>query len=286
MKRSIPLFLIAAAWGTACKKGDKVPAYVEVQAISVTAGEAQGGNSAKITDAWVHADDELIGVYEIPARVPILREGVSTITIQPAVKRNGMYDDRVRYPFYTAWEGPVTMVLKETSVLAPTVQYVPQAAFWTEAFEEAGTNIQVTDNSDTTLQVISAAEHPDLVAYGTGCGGFVLDAAHPYLRMHTTMDFEASSGAVYLELDHRNSIRFTVGMMFDAGAGLQALPHVHIEPTGDGDGARWNKVYLDLSSAFNQPLAQRNIYIEASLPSGMAQGVVYLDNIKVVRFQP
>jgi hypothetical protein len=286
MKRSILLFAILTGVGVACKKGDKVPAYVEIPAITLNASDSQGGTSAKITDAWVYADEELIGVYEIPARIPILREGTSTLMVQPAVKRNGMYDDRVRYPFYTTWTGTVDMVPTNTATLQPVVQYVSQASFWIEGFEDAGTNVEVTAASDTTLLLPTAAEYPDLVAYGNGCGGFVLDQAHPYLRLHTTVDFPSSSGAVYLELDHRNSIRFTVGLMFNAGSGLQAIPHVHIEPTGSGDGERWNKVYLDLTSSFNQNLSQRNIYIEASLPADMTQGAVYLDNIKVVRFQP
>src|SRR5690606_35179293 len=203
MKRSILLFAILTGVGVACKKGDKVPAYVEIPAITLNASDSQGGTSAKITDAWVYADEELIGVYEIPARIPILREGTSTLMVQPAVKRNGMYDDRVRYPFYTTWTGTVDMVPTNTATLQPVVQYVSQASFWIEGFEDAGTNVEVTAASDTTLLLPTAAEYPDLVAYGNGCGGFVLEQAHIYLLLYTMADFLSIGSAVYLELVHR-----------------------------------------------------------------------------------
>ena len=267
-----------------CKKGDKVPAYVVIPGVELHTTDAQGSNSAKVTDVWVHADEELIGVYELPARVAVLRSGASTITVYPAVKRNGMFEDRGRYPFYTSWSGETDLVPAQATTVQPSVQYVDEADIWIEAFEDAGTNMHVAAESDTTLLLLTTATHPDLVSYGNACGGFVLDAAHPFFRMHTTADFEHSTGAVFLELDHRNNITFTVGMMFEQNGSTDVVPHVHITPTGTGDGGHWNKVYLDLSVAFGQAMSGRNIYIEASLPEGFDQGQVSLDNIKLVRF--
>lgn len=286
MKLNLPLCFFTGSCLLACQKGDKVPAYLTIPAITLTTTDIQGSNSSKITDVWVHADEELVGVYELPARVPVLREGMSTITLVPAVKRNGMFDDRVRYPFYTNWSGEVDMLPTQGRTVEPVVQLAAAAdIFFHEAFEDAGTLFNVSDNSDTTLLMPTASEQPGLVAYGNACAGFVLDTEHPYMRMHTTMDFNGASGQVYLEIDHRNSIQFTVGMMFFDGGSNQAIPHVHISPTGQGDGERWNKVYLDVSSAFNGAISQRNVYIEASLPGGHSQGAVYLDNIKLMRFQ-
>src|SRR5438045_9346172 len=84
----------------ACKKGDKVASYVDIPVVALQATDAQGGATSKVTDAWVSVDDHFIGVWELPAHVPVLATGEHRITVVPAIKRNGTFDDRLRYPFY------------------------------------------------------------------------------------------------------------------------------------------------------------------------------------------
>ncbi len=271
----------------ACKKGDKVPAYIDITGMTVT--EAGAGNvTSKITDVWVYADQELLGVWELPARVPVLSEGSTTIQISPAIQGNGMFDDRVRYPFYTWWSATVDLRPEEVHTLEPVVTYTPDLNVWTEAFEDPGYQLIVAQSSDTTLIRFTPAEHPDvpLLEGSLAAGGFVLDQDRPYMRVYTDQDFAPTGGPMFLELDYSTNVILTVGVLFVQGGTPVSQPYVYLVPTVAGSGVipGWNKVYIDLSPVFNLGISQRDIFFEATAPGeGVAR--VYLDNIKLVRNQ-
>jgi hypothetical protein len=279
-------YLFLLVFAVACKKGDKVPGFLEIPAVTVVSGNTTV--TSRITDVWVYADEELLGAWELPARVPVLRNGSTTIQIAPAVKRNGMYDDRVRYPFYTWWTGTVDLVPEERMQLQPQVTYTAFADQWLEDFSDAGIQLMVSDDSDTTFQRFTSTNHPDLqLLNGSPAGGFVVDPERPYMRVFTDEDFSAPGGPVFLELDYSTNVVLTVGVMYTANGQPSRQPYVYLVPTVSGDGIQpgWNKVYIDLSPIFNLALSQRDIFFEAQAPGG-GIGRVYLDNIKLVRSIP
>jgi hypothetical protein len=267
----------------ACTKGDKVPAYVLVQGVTLqTDAATQGSARSNVTDAWIYADDELIGVWELPALVPVLKEGAVKIEVAPAVKRNGMFDDRVRYPFYTSWSSTVDLVKTQTRSVAPMVQYNSSADFWIEAFEDAGHLFHMADTTDELIH-FTAGEHPELDIEGNGCRGFVLDGSNTHIRFYTDEDFPTTGGPMFLEVDYASDITLTLGVMYALDGLAHMQPYVYIAPSKRADGTMpWKKIYIDLSPVFNSGVTQRDIYFEASLPSGQATGTVYLDNIKLV----
>ncbi|MFN6177582.1 MAG: hypothetical protein ACK46G_08615 [Flavobacteriales bacterium] len=271
-----------------CTKGDRVPAYVEVAPFTLTTTTAQGAATHKITDAWVSVDERLIGVWELPARIPVLGEGRKTISVVPAVKRNGMFDDRVRYPFLNTFTGPVDLVREGTTVVAPTTTYKSNTVFWIEGFDDPDfARLSVLPASDTTLERFTPASNPELLYIDDSpCGGFTLDATHRYFGLYTDEDFALASGAVFLELDYRCDIFFTVGVLYTSSNISSFDPVVFVAPTVRSNGFMpWNKIYVDLTGFFNSPgVSQRDIYLEARLPDGATSGTVYLDNLKIVRF--
>lgn len=275
--------VLSALLLVACTKGDKVPSYVLVTDVSLATDQpTQGSARSQVTDAWVYADDELLGSWELPALVPVLKEGQVRIDVVAGVKRNGMFDDRVRYPFYTGWSGTVELAKTVTSPVGPVVNYNANADFWIEAFEEAGHLFHMADTADELVH-FTATEHPELNIEGNGCRGFILDAANPYIRFYTDEDFPTTGGPVFLEVDYASDLLLTVGVMYALDGIAHADPFVHVNPTQTSGGSLpWKKIYIDLSPVFNSGATQRDIYFEASLPSGQGGGRVYLDNIKVV----
>lgn len=275
----LPVALIA------CAKSDKVPAYLEVSGVQVSTVPSQGASTSKITDAWISVDEKLIGVWELPARLPVLAEGGHRVSVVPAIKRNGMFDDRLRYPFYTAWTGDVTLGPQGTTTVSPTVTYIPQTEFWIEDFLDPFSRFDVTSGSDTVLLRFTPADDPGVeFVDGTPCGGFRLDGGHRYIRVFTDEDFDVYGGPVFLELDHRNDVVITVGTLYSYGGSSFAEPWVYISSTRKSNGYMpWSKIHIDLSPVFNTTISQRDIYIEARLPDGQATGEVYFDNIKLLR---
>ncbi len=283
--RTTPLILVTLF---ACKKGDKVPSYVMIPAVSVTTSTDQGSSTSRITDVWVYADEESMGVWELPARVPVLREGNSTITITPGIKRNGYYDDRIRYPFYTSWTGSVNVVPTEGVTISPVVTYIDQTSFWIEAFSDPGIQLNLTPASDTSLIIYDAATNADISVDGTNFAGIMLDDDHRYIRVYTDVGFNVFGGPVFLEMDYRNDVTFTVGIQYVENGLASSAPYLYVVPTMQADGNMpWNKIHVDLSPVFNVGgISQRNFYLEVSLPVSRMEGQVYFDNIKLLRTNP
>jgi uncharacterized small protein (DUF1192 family) len=272
-------FIILSLVAFSCRKGDNVPAYLEIP--RVTVAEGSDTISSKITDVWVYADEELLGVWELPARIPVLKEGDTRIQLETAVKRNGMFDDRARYPFYLTYDGNVALSKTASTVLKPQIGYIGNVEVWSEGFEDAGFQLLVTEESDTTLDRIT---DPAVLLDGTAVGTFSLDQQHPYLRAYTDEDFSANGGPVFLELDYSTNVILTIGVLYTSNGVSTGAPFVYLVPTAGGDGSVpvWNKVYIDLSPVYNSNITQRDIFFEAWAPAG---GVarVYLDNVKLVR---
>ena len=76
----------------ACAKSDNVPAFVEIEGASLVTSTGQGGATIKAADAWVTLDEQLIGVWELPARIPVLGEGARSLGLELAVKRNANFE--------------------------------------------------------------------------------------------------------------------------------------------------------------------------------------------------
>lgn len=264
-----------------CTKGDKIPSYLLLGQVALsTEPVTQGSASHRITDLWVFVDDQAMGVWEPGMRVPVIGDGRKNIKLIAGVRRNGMRDDRVRYPFYATWSGDADLVLKSHTEITPTFTYFPGLNYWIEAFEQAGYDFVRSPSSDTTMNQVTA---PDLVFEGLASGEIYVDANHPRVRM-TTSSAIPVTGAAFLEIDHRNDHRFLVGVNYTASGTVVDLPILFVSPTKRPDGGMpWNKVYVDLGSSLNVPATtEKKFYIEVVLADGYSSGRVFLDNIKLV----
>ena len=283
MIRTLGTLLLAVLLLGACTKGDKVPSYLVVNSVDLTTSGLQGSNTKNITDGWIYVNDEFIGSWELPARIPILKEGSVTVRVDAGVKRNGFYDDRIRYPFYTPWIGTAELIRTTTTTVAPVVNYTEPATFWIEGFEDAGFSFLVADSLDH-LERYSASEYPDLTVDGTAFGGFGLDQSNPTITLYSDQDFGSSGGAAFLEMNYRSNVDLEVGLFYVLDGAPQSSFVLGVSRSDRaGNGMIWKKIYIDLSPAFNVAISQRDIYIKATLPSDQASGTVYLDNIKLVR---
>lgn len=268
---------------TSCRKTETVPTYIVVPRIEVQATDAQGGNTSKITEAWITLDDRSVGVWELPARVPVIGDGTHTIGIDAGIRRNGAFDDRRRYPFYTTWQSMVELSPAGSIELAPTVGYQP-ATFFLERFNDAGSQLIHAATSDTTLILHSASTAPELLLDGSQCGGFVLEPAHSSVLLRTEQDLPGVSGPTYLELDYSTDVQLTIGIEYVQDGSSWMDPWVVVVANASEGNVAWNKIYVDLTDFFNrQGISGRDIYIAAQLPAGRSRASAVFDNLKIIR---
>ena len=94
----------AGLWGCSLIATDQdIPTYLVVPDIQFEPTELQGTASTNITDLWVYSATDVVGVFPLPAVVPLLQEDVQggAVTLLAGIRENGLSDRRSPYPFYT-----------------------------------------------------------------------------------------------------------------------------------------------------------------------------------------
>ena len=131
-----------------CKAFDKeepIPSYIYIEKIDLTVkpGGVQGTNAHDIKDAWILANGELIGVFELPCRVPILKSGETEIIIFAGIKVNGQSNNRKFYPFYDVFKQTVNLQPTVIDTLKPNVTYKEEVKFvWIVDFEDMAVSLK------------------------------------------------------------------------------------------------------------------------------------------------
>ena len=113
------------------------PVYITVEDFTFTTDPLnQGSNSSNISDAWIYINDDLVGAYELPATIPVLREGNVELKVFAGIKDNGINASRKRYVMYDPHVEQVNLVKGESFTVEPSITYNPAVQFpWLEDFE-------------------------------------------------------------------------------------------------------------------------------------------------------
>lgn len=279
------LFLLGA-----CVKNNPDPAWIEVTEWQLVANPGEqyptGELTESFTDAWLYIDDELIGVFEVPFKVPVLKSGTSNIKIYPAVLNNGISATKKIYPFVEFYETNVELVQNQTVTINPTTQYYAFTQFWIEDFENAG--FQIDDDPTSPVQ-IQTSDDPTIIQSfnGNKFGRITLDATNNRWIGYTDATLNLPAGQeVFLEIDYHNTNRLVTGVLAISSVnGVIDNPNIQLNPQNDSE-VVWKKIYIDLREIVsNSPNTDHfEISFQALIDDGEAAGEINIDNIKIVRF--
>ncbi len=277
-----PLLVAAFAFCmSGCKifdPAEEIPSYVKITSISLTTSGNEGTNSHKITDAWIYVDGELIGGFELPCTVPILKEGTHTILVRAGIMQNGLSSTRAIYPFYKGWESTIVLTRGQILTLSPAVTYFPVTNFlWMCDFDQAGTNIDDSPSAgatwDNLLQEVGAPE------------SFELQSGFAELNSDTNLFFARNSVSVvfnntydiYLELNYKCNQNFVVGIYNTVTA--EYIPWVEVQFTYS-----WNKIYIRLNDAVltQPPNGIYHVYVAMKKSDVVSNPYLYIDNFKLI----
>ena len=75
------IFVVLINILSSCNTTDLSPAFVRIDTIYVNTATNQGTASHNAQTVWVYANDQPLGVFELPTVVPILEEGSTDIII-------------------------------------------------------------------------------------------------------------------------------------------------------------------------------------------------------------
>lgn len=281
LKRYSFLFIIGILFFSCSKEKyeAKIPAYISIPSITLSTDYAtEGAASSNITDAWVFVNDDLVGVYELPAKFPVLKEGDFTIKVFAGIKDNGIAASRTRYLMYDPHVEQIRLTPSDTVEIVANVKYNSEVKFtWLENFEKASTSFLYHDNSDTIFNKQAA-----VVKDGIYSGQIYLEDEMDFFEA-TSIPFSniPLGGTVYLEMDFKTNELLFVGLYLDD----EQYSHITLTPTDD-----WKKIYINLKETTKKKrnASELKVYIglkeEGNVIFYTSQPEIYIDNIKLVHY--
>jgi len=262
---------------------ESIPSYIQIDNISLEHEQSLG-----ISDAWVYVNTELIGVFELPATIPVLTEGMADIMISAGIKVNGMSTSRTFYPFYESYR--ISKELKSTEVITinPTVGYddaLTQIS-WKENFDEG--SIKFEHDATVKYGFIKDSKAPIEGAY---CGLIEMDSS-------TNLFYEVSVDEIsrpenitqgyFLEMNFKSDMYFALALLINNKGENITIPLVSFNPTTE-----WKKIYLDLYGTFSAyptgtkfkiSLNNYNYATNSALEQSLVLNPkVWVDNLKIVQ---
>lgn len=278
------LLLLLLTLGSCDKfEGDQtIPAYLSIDSIYLqTDPETQGTNSHNITDAWVYIDEKLVGTFQLPARFPVLSQGVHDLTIIPGIKRNGISSTRVTYPFYASIEKSIKLMPDSTTRIGVIkTTYMSNTSFiWMEAFEDISVSLDTTKNSKVPLQ-LTPFDSP-LTFQGNHSGMIRLDTVRNFFEVMTHSYYRIPKDVVYLEMNFNTNSVFQVGVMvYSTDYIIYQTPVLNVANTS----GTWKKIYIDLTTTLNAYPNSTNfrVYLGGYKDASVKEALILFDNFKVV----
>lgn len=252
------------------------PAFIAIDtALLSTIAHSEGPNNHNISDVWVSVNGDFIGVFELPAKFPVLQEGSANIFIAAGIKNNGIAASRVRYPFYTRFQIDTILIPAQTITLTPTFQYYPEAIQWFEDFEDPGISLDTTYFSDVAIN--------DSTTNGSTVASIIMKGDKDDFQAVSISQFTfpEPSAALYLEMDYKCNQQFIFGLIIRSPGNTDMAPVMMINPID-----KWNKIYIDLTyiSTTNYTADNYSVYFAATKLDTLNRAEILIDNIKLVHF--
>lgn len=287
-RRYLPVFLFFPLLFAmlSCEKftGDQtIPSYISIKSISINSDySTQGTNSSLITDAWVYVDDEFLGAYELPARIPVLKTGSHQVTVFPGIKKNGIASTRTNYTFYNPIKKTLNLIQDSVVSMGSQVStYILATAFpFREDFEGLSIGLDTTQRSTTNI-TLTAPGSPETFEREHSGKVVLDDTAHSFFECQTHDEYMIPASApVYLEMNFNTTNTITIGIITYSYSALYQVPVLTLNPTN----GNWKKIYIDLSTSLwaYQGVTTFRVYMGTFIDTGLKQSTILFDNFKVL----
>ncbi|MBP9150854.1 MAG: hypothetical protein KBF73_01085 [Flavobacteriales bacterium] len=277
------VLVVLASSYTSCElinPEEQIPSFLRIDSFLLSTNASTEGNPAsQFTDAWVYNDEKLVGIYELPAIVPILKAGEANIRIRGGIKLNGQVGSRIPNLFTKDFQATLELFPDSQLHVNPTLQFNSWVNFdWLEDFDDSGVSISQTTTSEGDLDRIGGAE-----AYDDQSLKLSLSADELLFECKKVGDPIVLPGGgtpVLIEFTYRCNNAFVFGLFSNDLTGTVQNPVIVLNPSEE-----WNHVYINLTSA-----ASSNPNYTGHLPffgfikdeDVAGESFVYLDNIRLL----
>ena len=294
MLRFLVIFSFLFMIFSSCKKivpDANIPAYLQVDSFNYVCDSAIDlslSKSHKIENVWVYANNVFLGVYILPAKIPILKTGKVKIDLKPGIKQNGISNTRVAYPFYQSHTDTFNFISGQTIPVNAKTRYFSFIKIpFSEYFERNDLKLErLRSGNGVTINKTPFGSKD--VFEGKTSGQIILQGSDTVCEIATKETFTLPIGGVdvYLELNYKANVAFEFGLISNSSTSTNQQLIFTFNPTYDANGnLSWNKTYIDMAPevGFNSTAIDYKIYFKALKKESDNDVNIFLDNIKVVK---
>jgi len=258
-----------------------LPYYLDLKNPVVSTVDLVSEDTHRITDVYVFEDNQIIGVYPLPAKIPIIyKKDKVNIRILAGVRNNGFQDTPIFYPFYRAINKEINPVANETSIIDLDFSYMPNAKISiNENFESTDGFSLDLDNKPNTSLTLTTEE----ASLGQSCAFAILSGEQLYFEVASNSGVRAgenAGGASYLEFDYKGEGEIAVGIL-KIFRGQVTVQWVLFVPGKDD----WNRIYVELTNKLSSRDYDEYRIAFAFRKTGISSSPkIYIDNVKHLHF--
>jgi hypothetical protein len=293
MRRIYYIFLLVIVVVSGCKKiypDPDIPSYIYLSEFTYEANAAvdtSGSKSSSIENVWVYANNQFIGAFVLPAKIPILEKGNVSLSIRPGIKQNGIANTRISYPFYKPFTDTLELYPDSVTPITLKTSYFDYIKLpFNEYFEKNTINFEQY-TSGVGVKIKRSSTMSKDYCEGTDSGEILLTGKDSLFDIQSTRSFLLPIGGreVYLEINFKSPIPFDFGLVSTSFTGTTKSVIYTFNPSYDDNGVLiWKKIYIDMAPVItqNSSATGHRIYFKGSQSSTAAPARIFLDNIKVV----
>lgn len=257
-----------------------IPSFILVEPFEFDADFASEGTSLQqIKDVWVFADGATIGVFELPANIPVLKEGTGELRLEPGIEINGIATTRINNPFFEPQIIEAFNFIPDSVVrVTPTSTYRPSTVFpWIEDFEDPSVSLDTTNlGGNTQITRVSG----DLAFEGSFSGQIFLDSIHNTYEAATFDSYQLPKNGqpVVLEMHYKNDYYFSVGIIEESINQVIKSEIIILYPSEE-----WNKIYINFTDKVRGSSATTfKVLVRTYLEEPNQTATIQLDNMKLM----
>ena len=268
------------------EQNEPVPSYLYVNEFRLKTFVNQGSSSERITDIWLFNDTEFLGMFPLPAKIPLLLYGEQNLTIQAGIKENGIGATPENYPFFNPIKIKVNLTSLKTDTLKLETSYLSSSKFhFVENFE---------NNTSFFSFLVSGLPENRVLPYsdsnvfeGKFSGKIQITKSAPIVTVGSNAKYKNTFNPgqpVYLEMDYKGEAPCVIGVQFYDTENIEEVGII-VPIAGFKESAEWKKIYFNLGNTLALRKSQYyRVIFNTALPEGKENATVHFDNIKLISF--
>jgi len=272
---------------------EAIPAVLEIDRVLVQSGQNEGSAFHAITDVWVFVNPEgsegsdLLGVFPLPAKIPVLEEGMTSLTIQAGIKLNNQSANRSSYPFFRSNQQTIDLTAGEIVKIKPTFSHKSSSQIRFDLindFELSNDFISLTDSIQLELSaneaVVFEGNKSLTLLLNEDQNGFIIATINSFKVQedsnNNNEELPIGDRQTYLEMHYKNDATMFVSLLVDNDP-------IPFDILRIGAKKEWSKIYIplkDVLAASNASFVR--FAFEGFKPDSLNTARFSWDNVKII----